>query len=115
MRISELELYEALRSKMDEKEARSIVEYIGSKVEMKFEQAQTIFATKEDLLKLELKIVQLIADTKAETMSLFADTHKLIAEAKADTIKWMFAFVFASTISIIGVIITIMKMGGWGN
>lgn len=75
-------------------------------MEHKFEQAQNIFSTKEDLAKLELKISLQIAELKSETT-------KHIAETKSELIKWMFAFVLGSTVSIIAVILTVMKMGGW--
>lgn len=128
MLISEIEIYEVLREKMDEREAKALVMYIENRVENKFEQAQSIFATKEDITKLELKISLQIAELKAETLKLIADsraetskqiaeykaeTSKQIAESKAEMIKWMFGFVFVSTLTVIGVILSVMKMGGW--
>lgn len=102
MYISDYKLMDILREKMGEEEARTLVEYIEYRVEDKFIQAERVFATKEDLLKLELKIQetahkyhletqQLIAETRAHSEKFFAelknDTQKLIAESKNDTQK----------------------------
>jgi hypothetical protein len=138
MNISELEIYEILKEKMDERQARALVQYIENRVEKKFEQARDIFSTKEDLFKLELRIIEvinkqtldnqksladlkseilkLIADTRSETSKLIADsrsdTSKLIADSKSETLKWLFGLIIGSTIAIIGTILTALKMGG---
>ena len=108
MQVSDLEMYEILKERMSEKEAREFISYIESKVEEKFVEAKNIFSTKEDLLKLELRITQLINESKAETI-------KLISDSKAETIKWMFVFCVTTALAIIGTIIAVMRMGGWGN
>lgn len=63
MQVAEIELYEILKSKLGEKEAKTLVEYIEAKVEKKLEEKHDILATKTDL-----------------------------ANMKADIIKWMFLF-----------------------
>ncbi len=63
MQVAEIELYEILKGKLGEKEAKILVEYIEAKVEKKLEGKQDILATKVDL-----------------------------ANVKADIIKWMFIF-----------------------
>jgi hypothetical protein len=63
MQIAEIELYEILKEKVGEKEAKTLVEYIEAKVEKKFQEKKDILATKEDL-----------------------------ANLRADIIKWMFIF-----------------------
>lgn len=93
MHISDLEMYDLLKERMSEKEAREFVSYIETKVEDKFTEAKSIFATKEDIFKLELKIEQ----------------------TKSESLKWMFLFVLTSTLAVIGTILSVMKMGGWGS
>jgi hypothetical protein len=63
MQVAEIELYEILKEKIGEKEAKILVEYIETKVEKRFEEKKDLLATKADL-----------------------------ANAKADIIKWMFIF-----------------------
>lgn len=109
MLISELDIYEALREKMDEKQARALVQYIETRVEQKFEQAQKIFSTKEDIHRLELRL----SEMKLETEQKFAIVNQKIAESKNDLIKWLFGMIMGSTVAIIGTILTVMKMGGW--
>lgn len=70
MQVAEIELYEILKEKIGEKEARTLVEYIEAKVEKKFEEKKDILATKQDIANLEIKIEKI----------------------KSDIIKWMFIF-----------------------
>ncbi|MBI5026153.1 MAG: hypothetical protein HZC12_05370 [Nitrospirae bacterium] len=49
MQVAEIELYEILKSKIGEKEAKTLVEYIEAKVEKKFEEKKDILATKIDI------------------------------------------------------------------
>ena len=63
MHVAEIELYEILKTKLGEKEAKTLVEYIEAKVDKKLDEKQNILATKVDL-----------------------------ANLKADIIKWMFLF-----------------------
>ncbi|MDX2195728.1 MAG: hypothetical protein NW207_04865 [Cytophagales bacterium] len=93
MYISDFKLLDILREKMGEDEARALVEFIEIKVEDKYIEAKNVFATKEDLLKLELKIVQVIHNNHLEVQKLIADTkietQKIIAESKNDLQKLM--------------------------
>jgi len=81
--ISEIKLYELLKNKIGEREAEAFIEIIEKKVESKLDEKTTIFSTKEDIAKLEVKI----------------------AEAKVDLIKWM----VATAIMIVGIIVAFMK------
>ncbi len=148
MHISDLEMYDLLKERMSDKEARELVAYIGDKVEDKFIEAINIFATKEDLLKLELKIVEQIGETNKSIEIMRGESNQkleafrgesnqrlevfrgesnqkleafrgdLIAkidQTKSDTLKWTFVYILTATIGIIGTILSVMKMGGWGN
>ena len=42
MHVAEIELYEILKSKLGDKEAKTLVEYIETKVEKKFEEKHDI-------------------------------------------------------------------------
>jgi len=72
--ISGIELFEILKAKIGEKEAKTLVEYIEAKVERKFIEKKDLFVTKEDL-----------ANAKAE---LEIKMEKI----RSDIIKWMFIF-----------------------
>lgn len=94
MYISDFKLVDILRAKMGEQEARTLVEYIAVRIEDNYVEAQKVFATKEDLLKLELKIAECIHKNARETQKLISDsraeTASIFAESKAETAK-MFA------------------------
>jgi hypothetical protein len=68
--ISSIEMYTILKGKLGEDEAKALTEYVESKVEKSFEKEKDILASKEDVLKLEIKI----------------------SDVKSEIIKWMFIF-----------------------
>jgi len=74
MQIAEIELYEILKERLGEKEAKALVEYIEAKVEKKFEEKKDILASKEDLANLKTELMVQIEKTRS------------------DIIKWMFIF-----------------------
>ncbi len=93
MYISDFKLVDILRDKMGEQEARTLVEYIGVRIEDNYVEAKKVFSTKEDLLKLELKILEAIhknsidtqkmfAETKAESQKQFAEVQKQFVEVQ---------------------------------
>ena len=171
MYVSDFKLVDILKDKMGDDEARILVEYIETRVENKFSEATQVFATKEDLLRLELKIQESIHKGNFETQRQIGEIQKQmgeiqkeigivqkeigivqkeiggiqkeigeiqketsgiqkevsglqkeiilvrkeIADSKSETLKWMFAMFITATIAIIGTMLTVMKMGGWGN
>ncbi len=75
MHLAEIELYEILKSKLGEKEAKNLVEYIEAKADKKLAEKQDILATKADL-----------------------------ANMKADIIKWIFLFWIGQLASLIAIL-----------
>jgi len=75
MQVAEIELYEILKPKIGEKEARTLVEYIETKVDRKLEEKKDVLATKED-----------------------------IANLRADIIKWMFLFWIGQLASLLAIL-----------
>lgn len=63
MVVSEIQLYELLKSKIGDREAEAFVELLDKKVDKKFDDSRQLLATKEDL-----------------------------ANTKSDIIRWVFAF-----------------------
>jgi hypothetical protein len=88
MTVSAIDLYEILRLKIGEIEAKAIVEFVELKIDNKFEDSMDQLATKKDLLgvksELELKI----------------------EKVRSDLIKWMFIF----WIGQVGVNITLVML-----
>ena len=68
--ISSIEMYNILKVKIGESEAKALTEYVETKVEKSLEKEKDILATKEDIYKIEVKL----------------------AETKSEIIKWMFIF-----------------------
>lgn len=86
MQVAEIELYEILKTKVGEKEAKTLVEYIEAKVEKKYEEKKDILATKEDVANLR------------------AATKEDIANLRADIIKWMFLFWIGQLASLLAIL-----------
>ncbi len=80
MTVTDIELYELLKSKMGEREAQSLVEYVKSSVKAEYEAKKDTLATKEDL-----------------------------ANVKADLIKWMFAFWIGSIATLAGIMFVLLN------
>lgn len=79
--ISSIDLFNALKEKVGEKEAKMLTEYMDYKVADTVDKVKSQVATKEDLLKLELSTKDSISKLEIK-----------IGDYKSDTIKWMFAF-----------------------
>lgn len=82
MHVAEIELYEILKEKVEEKEAKTLVEYIETKIDRKLEEKKDVLATKEDVNNLKLEI----------------------EKTRSDIIKWLFIFwagQFASLIAVL--------------
>lgn len=86
MQVAEIELYEILKTKVGEKEAKTLVEYIETKLEKKFEEKKDILATKEDLANLR------------------TDLMVEIERTRSDIIKWMFLFWIGQLASLIAIL-----------
>ncbi len=84
MQISSFELFELLKPKLGEKEARVLKEYVEAKAEEKISSKKDLFLTKDDKIQLIEKI----------------------EKVRSDIIKWMFIF----WVGQIGVIIAILTI-----
>ncbi len=80
--ISSIEMYNILKGKLGESEAKALTEYVENKVEKSIEKEKDVLATKEDLYKLEIKI----------------------SESKSDIIKWMFIFWIGQIAVTLGIV-----------
>lgn len=74
MEVSEIQLFQILREKVGDEQAKALTEYVETKIEKQFELKKDILATKQD-------IVELRSELKLE-----------MANHKAEIIKWMFIF-----------------------
>lgn len=81
--ISEIQLFNALKTKLGDKQAEELVSFVKVKVENEINEQSSRFSTKEDILKLETKL----------------------AETKVDIIKWVVGIFFALAMMIIGLYI----------
>ena len=83
MIVTRIDLFNVLKEKIGEQQAKSLTEYIEVKVEQKFESQKQMLATKEDVKNLEIKL----------------------AETKSDLLKWVFAMFVSLALMIIGLYI----------
>jgi hypothetical protein len=73
--ISTIEMYNILKGKLGENEAKALTEYVESKVERTFNKEKDVLSTKEDL-----------------------------ANVKSDIIKWMFIFWIGQIAVTLGIV-----------
>ncbi len=64
MVVSEIKLYELLKAKTGEREAEAFIQIPENKAEAKLIEKTTVFATKEDLAKVEGKLLSTISEQK---------------------------------------------------
>lgn len=84
MVVSELKLFELLKAKIGKEEAEAFLEILETRVNSRIDEKTNVFATKEDIARLETKI----------------------AESKVDILKWM----VGTAIAIIGILIVVIKV-----
>jgi hypothetical protein len=80
MVISSLELYDLLSEQLGKEKAKTLVSFVETKIEEGLSEKTTVFATKEDIAKLDTKI----------------------SESKAEIMKWMFGAFAMLMLAIIG-------------
>ena len=82
MTVTTLDLYNILKTKIGEGEAKALVEFVENKVATTFESKKDELATKNDVHDLDIKI----------------------EKTKAEIIKWMFIFWAGQTGIMIGIL-----------
>ncbi|WP_353686706.1 hypothetical protein [Thermodesulfovibrio sp. 3462-1] len=121
MPVTEIEIYDALRNKIGEESAKTLLEFIDLRVEKEFERKKDLLATKQDIVELRSATKQDIAElrnaTKQDIAELRAEVKQDIAELKAELevkiekvkttlIKWMFIF-WAGQVGVLVAILTL--------
>lgn len=94
MAVSDIQLFQILKEKVGEQEAKTITEYIETKIEKHFELKKDILATKQDINNLKLEMGELRTE---------------IANHKSEIIKWMFIFWFGQLAAMIAIAEFIIK------
>jgi len=85
--ISNIDLYNLLRAKLGDAEAKAVSDYIDVQVSEKIEIEKNVLATKQDIFLVKEDI---------------AMVRKELAETKVDILKWVFAMFAAMALMIIG-------------
>jgi hypothetical protein len=99
MQIASIELYDLLKVKVGEKEAKALVTFIDGEVKEAVEKEREHFITIADKEKLL---------TKADALTIFA-TKEDVANVKAEIIKWMFLFTIGQIAATVGIIIGALR------
>ncbi len=100
MQVAEIELYEILKTKLGEKEAKTLVEYIEAKVGKELEEKKDIVATKEDINGLKIEIEKVRTGMVVEIEKVRTEMEK----TRSDIIKWMFLFWIGQLASLIAIL-----------
>lgn len=78
--ITSIDMFNILRQKIGEGEAKALTEYVAYEVEQRLDARSATLATKEDI----------------------ANVRNEISDSKVDTIKWMAGLIMALALMIIG-------------
>ena len=115
-----LELYEKLKPKLGEEEARALLEFVEASVERraatKEDLQRTELALKEDLQRTELALRE---ELRRVDQALREEIHRLdqkieavraeIAGVKADLIKWAFGFWIGNVAVLSGIMFALLR------
>jgi len=91
MTVTTIDLYDILKTKIGEKEAKSLVEFVEIRVDKKFEEQMDEIATKKDLFQVK------------------AELEITIEKVRGDMIKWMFIFWVGQVSVTVGLILLFIK------
>ncbi len=93
MTVTTLDLYNILRSKIGEGEAKALVEFVEHKITHQIEEEMIGLASRSDLLNTEGSLRNNITTLEVK-----------IERTKADIIKWMFIFWAGQTGIMVGIL-----------
>jgi len=84
MPVTEIEIYEALKDKIGEDSAKTLLEFIDLRVEKEVERKKDILATKQNIAGLEVKIEQSSLATKQDMAELRSEMKEDIAQLRSE-------------------------------
>lgn len=87
MQVSQFQLFQILREKVGDEQAKTLAEYVETKIEKQFDLKKDVLATKHDIAELKLEM----------------------ANHKSEMIKWMFLFWIGQVLVMISIIVLIIK------
>jgi len=114
-----LELYEKLKPKLGDEEARSLLEFIESSVEQraatKADLQQAVSSLREELhlavASLREEMRQGDASLREEMRQGDASLREEIHKVRADLIKWSFVFWAGNLAALTGIMLTLLRGG----
>jgi|WetSurMetagenome_2_1015567.scaffolds.fasta_scaffold357745_2 hypothetical protein len=101
MTVTTIDLYQILRSKLGEKEAKALVEFVELKVQVNLKEEMNSFATSGD-----------IHTIKEDIVGVREEIHKLelkIERVRSDLIKWMFVFWMGQISVTVALVMLVLK------
>ncbi|MEI6884669.1 MAG: hypothetical protein WCO02_09280 [Bacteroidota bacterium] len=101
MTVTTIDLYQILRTRIGEKEAKALVEFVELKVQVKLKEEMNSFATSSDIITL-----------KGEITNVRDELHQVelrIEKVRSDLIKWMFVFWMGQISVTVALVMLLMK------
>ncbi len=98
MTVTTIDLYNILKSRIGEKEAKTLVEFVEIHVENKFEERMNEIASKEDIYLVKKDLF----DARSELLLT-------IEKVRSDMIKWMFIFWVGQVSVTVGLILLVIR------
>ena len=98
MTVTTIDLYQILRSKLGEKEAKALVEFVELKVQVNLKEEMNSFATSDDIRNL-----------RGEMHTEIHNLEVKIEKMRADLIKWMFVFWMGQISVTVALVVLVLK------
>jgi hypothetical protein len=99
MKPTSIDLFQTLKTKMGEREANALINYMEKKLQ---DSNRELFQLCLDTFATKLELKEEIAKVREDLLRVEGRLETKIAEVKSDVIRWMFGFFVAMLIAILG-------------
>jgi uncharacterized small protein (DUF1192 family) len=108
-----LELYEKLKPRLGEEEARSLLEFIEAGVERRAATKEDLLGTdttlREEIARVEAKLRGEIARVEADLSHVGSSLREEIHKVRADLVKGSFAFWVGNVAALSGIMFALLR------
>jgi hypothetical protein len=104
--ISSIDMYNLLREKIGDQQAKTLTDYVEQRVYESFEKEKEWFATKSDIYAVKEDIYAVKEDVQSVKLEVAA-VRQSVVEVKAELLKWMITLF---TPFYVGMIVFLIKL-----
>jgi len=109
MTVTTLDLFQILQSKLGQKEAKALVEFVESEVQLNLKQEMSSFATGDDIRNFRGEMHDEINNLRGEMHTEIHNLEVKLEKTRADLIKWMFVFWMGQISVTVALVMLVLK------